>query len=602
MTHSRLWRFVVACWLLAPASALAQEAKVRAIDVNLFRPSPSRYALFSTELTQTADPWLYTLALTYDYQKDPLVLRSFGRRIDGVVTDQQTMNLLFSIGLPYRLEVGLDIPFVTRMDGSGGRNLGLGVGGLETAGFGDIRLTPKFQALKKKGFGLGFAATVAFPTGRLTSFHGERSLNVMPKLLLDYEVWRLSFTGLAGYVFRNRAEFNGLVVGDELLWAVGAKLRILETVQGTAKADRLAVIGELYGRTNGNDPFNKFNENPMVALIGARYLFARYNLHVTAGVARGIQGGYGAPAIQPFVGVMWAPVEPDSDGDGVPDNRDRCPGLAGKAEWQGCPDTDGDGLPDHEDACPDISGPRDNKGCPYIDTDKDGIPDKDDKCPREKGPKENQGCPWPDTDGDGIPDKDDKCPDKPGPAKFEGCPDTDRDGVPDHKDKCPNEAGPADNEGCPKKEEPQPQVKEAPSQPEVKEAPPITPEIKLAERQIILPQIQFDLNSAVIKAASFPALDELAKLLNENPSVTLRIEGHTDTLGSKQYNLELSQRRADSVRRYLAQKGVDAKRLVAIGFGDGRIKYPKPEDKARNRRVEFHITGGIPEGWKIRYK
>jgi OOP family OmpA-OmpF porin len=601
MTRSRLSWFLAWCCWLAPSGALAQiEAKTRAIDVNLFRPSASRFALFTTELTQTAEPWMWSVGLVYDYQKDPLVLRSLGRRIDGVVTDQQTANFLFSIGLPYRMEVGLDVPVVTRMDGSGGARL-IGhpeLGGLDTQAFGDIRLTPKIQVLKKKGFGLGFAAPIAFPTGKLARFHGERSVNFMPQLLLDYQIWKLSFTGSLGYVFRNRAEFDGLVVGDEIVWAAGAKLQILRTLQGGQAVDRLALVGEVYGRTNGNIPFKRLNENPMVGVLGARFLLPRLNLALLGGIARGMQGGYGAPVIQPFLGVSYAPVPKDSDGDGVPDKQDKCPMKPGPLEWDGCPDSDGDGLPDHRDRCPDQPGPKENQGCPIVDTDKDGVPDNEDKCPEQPGPKENRGCPWPDKDGDGIPDKDDKCPDKAGPAKWDGCPDSDGDGVPDHKDKCPTEAGPEDNAGCPKKEEPKPEPPK--EEPKVETLP--APEVKLAERQIVLPQINFKLDSAQIEASSFGALDALAQLLIENKTVTLRIEGHTDTLGPKEYNVKLSQRRADSVRRYLISKGVEANRLVALGFGDSRLIDKTVEGRARNRRVEFHITGGIPEGWKIRYK
>ena len=67
----------------------------------------------------------------------------------------------------------------------------------------------------------------------------------------------------------------------------------------------------------------------------------------------------------------------------------------GPKEYKGCPDKDGDGLLDNNDNCPDVAGPLENKGCPYLDTDKDGILDKDDVCPTVPGVPEYKGCPPP---------------------------------------------------------------------------------------------------------------------------------------------------------------------------------------------------------------
>lgn len=606
MPRSHAMRFLAFLFLLAPAVAFADtpEAKTRAIDVNLLRPVTGQWGLVTTEQTRTMDEWQWMLGFMYDYQRQPLTLRSYGRRVDDIVSDEQTAHLMFAIGLPKRLEVGIELPIITRIDGSGGRMLNIpGVGHLAHQGFGDIRLTPKWEAFRKRTpnglqFGLGFSAPISFPTGKFSNFWGERSPSVMPKVLFDVEWQKLTVTGDLGYVFRNRAEFDGLVVGDEIAWGVGAKFRLLEAEHGKSKVDKLAIIGEVYGRTNGNKPFKVLAENPMVGLLAARLFLPKQNLFLTAGATRGIQGGYGAPVIQPFLSIGWSPAEKDSDGDGIPDRLDKCPFKPGPAEWQGCPDTDLDGIPDHKDKCPKEPGPESNQGCPIPDTDGDGIPDNEDKCPKEKGPKENKGCPWPDTDGDGIPDNEDKCPDKPGPFSTQGCPDSDRDGIPDHLDKCPNEPGPKENDGCPlkPKEEPKPEPPKEEPKPEAPKAEP-KPEIKVEEKLIVLPQILFKLGSAEIESASHGSLDGLASLLNSTEVVSLRIEGHTDDLGGKALNLKLSQRRAESVRKYLISKTVKAKRLVAIGLGNTK---PLGKDRALNRRVEFHITSAIPEGWKVK--
>ena len=88
-------------------------------------------------------------------------------------------------------------------------------------------------------------------------------------------------------------------------------------------------------------------------------------------------------------------------------------------------DTDGDGIPDDIDRCPldpeDKDGFQDEDGCPDPDNDNDGIVDAMDACPNNPGPLENHGCPDMDSDGDGIPDRLDKCPYEPGPPP-DGCP------------------------------------------------------------------------------------------------------------------------------------------------------------------------------------
>jgi OOP family OmpA-OmpF porin len=255
---------------------------------------------------------------------------------------------------------------------------------------------------------------------------------------------------------------------------------------------------------------------------------------------------------------------PDRDKDGVADTEDSCPDVAGLPSLQGCPDTDGDGIIDSKDKCPNVKGVLEFEGCP--DTDGDGIPDKDDKCPDVKGVKMFDGCP--DTDGDGIPDAQDMCPDKKGPAATNGCPDTDLDGVHDGIDKCPTVAGSATNAGC--------------------------PEIKKETKQLFqkaLQGIQFETGKSVIKPVSYPILNAIVKVMNDNQNYKLIIGGHTDNVGDDQANMTLSQNRADAVAKYLIEKGVSPVRISATGYGES-----KPVDtnataagKARNRRVELSV-------------
>lgn len=243
------------------------------------------------------------------------------------------------------------------------------------------------------------------------------------------------------------------------------------------------------------------------------------------------------------------------------------------------PDADGDDIPDRIDKCSklaeDFDGFQDDDGCPDPDNDVDGVPDKDDQCPLEPGTPANRGCPIKDADGDGVWDKDDACPTVVGPRINRGCPipDADKDGVPDDEDKCPNEAGSASNSGCPVIEQ-------------------TYKLITIVDDQIRLRQkIFFQTAKATIKKESFELLTEVATALADHPKFRVRIEGHTDSVGNPKANRKLSQSRADSVRKYLIGKGVEATRLVAVGLGD---EVPLDDNateagRAVNRRVEFHI-------------
>ncbi len=266
----------------------------------------------------------------------------------------------------------------------------------------------------------------------------------------------------------------------------------------------------------------------------------------------------------------------DTDGDGVPDIDDLCPDVPGPKENRGCPlqtDKDGDGVPDTLDRCPDVPGPKENFGCPWPDTDGDGIPDKDDKCPTEFGPKENQGCPDRDTDGDGLIDRLDRCPLVAGPAENGGCPwaDRDGDGVPDKDDKCPDEPGPKDNEGCPRKQ---------------------SLIIVRRDRIELKQQVHFATNKSRILPDSFELLREVAQAIKDAPLVKMRVEGHTDNVGTIDDNMKLSSARAESVREYLIKQGVDPQQIVSEGYGPTRpiASNVTRAGKASNRRVEFRMV------------
>jgi outer membrane protein OmpA-like peptidoglycan-associated protein len=185
---------------------------------------------------------------------------------------------------------------------------------------------------------------------------------------------------------------------------------------------------------------------------------------------------------------------------------------------------------------------------PPSDRDDDHIIDRLDGCPDDAEDldeyQDDDGCPDPDNDDDHIVDTDDLCPDEPGVAAEAGCPE--RDGI------------------------------------------------DVTETEIVvLEEINFEFDSDVILEDSYAILEAIAGTLERNPDIEgVEIGGHTDARGKAAYNLDLSQRRADSVRRFLIDAGVDRDRLTASGYGETRPKVRGTGERVwkANRRVDFLIT------------
>jgi outer membrane protein OmpA-like peptidoglycan-associated protein len=215
-----------------------------------------------------------------------------------------------------------------------------------------------------------------------------------------------------------------------------------------------------------------------------------------------------------------------------------------------------------------------------IDTDKDGVMDQLDIEPNTPaGVMVYGNGKAVDSDKDGMPDYSDKCPLEYGPITNEGCPlmiDSDGDGIMDGKDLCPNTVGTAENRGCPKSEVVKPSN---------------------INQQIgsLAANIYFDTNSDRIKNISFTTIDEIIALMKQVPNVKFVIEGHTDNRNSEQYNIYLSQRRANSVRKYMIQQGVSNERLKSIGYGESKPKFSNWNAGGRqlNRRVEIKPAGSL---------
>ena len=269
--------------------------------------------------------------------------------------------------------------------------------------------------------------------------------------------------------------------------------------------------------------------------------------------------------LQSTLGVSFGLGSGDADKDGISDKKDKCPDVFGLKEFEGCPDTDADGIPDNLDGCPEEAGLEENNGCP--DTDGDGVLDKDDACEDVAGLVELNGCP--DTDSDGIMDSEDKCPEEAGDLENKGCPwpDTDSDGVLDKDDACPQEAGILGGDGCPETSEK------------------VLEELNKVGSSVLFPADGFKL----MGKKTLDYLNDIKRILDENPEAQIVIEGHASTDGSEKFNQSLSLKRAEAVQAKLIDLGVDSSRLEVKSFGETMpfSAEDSAETRSKSRRVEF---------------
>lgn len=109
------------------------------------------------------------------------------------------------------------------------------------------------------------------------------------------------------------------------------------------------------------------------------------------------------------------------------------------------------------------------------------------------------------------------------------------------------------------------------------------------QKQVYFPDIAFDFNKHTLNDLGKSRVRQAAQILSAQPGLKVVVEGHTDYIGTDEYNMKLGQRRADTVAKELAELGVDSQRLSIVSFGEGKPLFTEQEDWARaaNRRVQF---------------
>lgn len=599
--------------LLAPLAAAhiallaASPARAQAPDtdfvVEQFEPLPGQHTnMLNVARSQVVAHLRPTVGLAVHFQDDPLQLvpqNDPDRIRQRIIDDVLKAELWASIGLFDFMDIGFVVPVV--LDQQAGQILTAGGRDFTAFTTGDVRIVPKFRlvdAERTGGFGLALLATLHLPTGDAGSYNSEGLVRIEPRLVADFSHRLLAVSANVAYQPRNQRNMLNFENDDVMRWGLGVELPLV--------ASQLDFIASVFGTFPlGSDvSVSAARSMPVEALGGFKVTLAE-DFVVQAAGGGGLSSGVGSPDFRVVVSFGYnprrtrveAPEPGDRDGDGLLDDLDACPDdpedFDGYADADGCPelDNDGDGVPDVDDGARDETGYgdcrddaedrdgfEDQDGCPDLDNDRDGLLDTRDGTPDASGFGACRNDP---EDADGHEDTD-GCPD----------PDDDVDRICDPwvsdtnaterwqdtcvgRDECPREPetvnGYKDEDGCPD----------------------IRPRAVLTEKAItIFEKVFFDFNKDIIQSRSFPLLDEVVRILVEHAKVTrVRVEGHTDVVGKRKYNLDLSDRRARAVVRYLVEHGIGPERLEAVGFGPDRPldAGETPEAHDKNRRVEFNI-------------
>ncbi|MBR9814570.1 OmpA family protein [bacterium] len=424
------------------------------------------------------------------------------------------------------------------------------------------------------------------------------------------------------------------VIATANLWAqrdLTPRLRVGAALSGTPERANTSLDAELWGQ------YEVYKN----IFARAGYRSVKFDISDEPGLVYDLEFDGAFISLVAHMGNGVVPLPPDTDGDGVRDPEDRCNETPAGAPVNrfGCrSDLDGDGVFDGDDACPDTPQGAlvDDSGC-LLDGDADGVPDGLDICP-ETAPGlavDNTGCAL-DEDGDGVPDSLDLCPNTPAGTVVseDGCSnDADSDGVINAADRCPNTplgvavdqfgcnadrdgdgvifardacldtplGTPVDETGCPLgDDEDNDGVLDV-----ADDCPGTLPGFEVdatgcvvisdTQSEVTLPGVNFELGSATLTQNAKTLLNQVVEALSNQVSLLVEVQGHTDSQGSEALNQALSERRAQSVVRYLVAQGIEANRLRAAGYGELRpvADNTTKSGRARNRRVVLKVLGSL---------
>jgi len=581
--HWRYWRLVFAllCFFSlltvqnAPAQTLIPAGVIEYEDAETFRPTTDSGDYITVYDSDTLMPGNFSLGFYGDYANDPIEIRDEdGDRFSRLVRDLGTMQFVGSVGLLPSLQLGVRAPLYI----TGFQHI-VSVGGARFKGtdfnMGDVVTNVKFTLLPRSSYGIGIAILpeLTIPSGNRREYAGTGKFGFGGSVIFDVEpIQNLRMSLNLGGVARN--EFS-----DQLRGSLGLTYLF---------SPRVAAIVESYAATSTNDAFKDEFTTPTDVIGALRFGLGPVDL--TMGGGAGVTSGRGSPDFRAFVGIT------------TPKSR-----LVAEQ--------------------PTLAGPnlaRSQKTYALINRDEDVRPTPGDRM-EYRILLVNSGD-QPATNvvvEDIIPANTVYVP---GSLVVKGQPATDAaDGDAGEVSAAPPKVTfrlpsldnrPGSNEALLTfqvdiADMTQPttianraiiradRIPEFPLTSEVAAYPRLKQVVVTPDRLVIKSNIHFEFDRNEVRADSYPVLDEIVSVLNTYPDLRIRIEGHTDAVGTKQYNEGLSDRRATAVRRFLVGRGVSADRIEWVGRGEGDpvADNVTPIGRAKNRRMEFRVIN--PEALKL---
>jgi outer membrane protein OmpA-like peptidoglycan-associated protein len=520
-------------WLLALGAAhMIPAAHAAEADVQVLRPATPGGPLVWTEPARTHDG--LQAALVLNHAQDLLQYSVPGQDTVSIVGGVTRMDLLGGWGVG-AFQFGAGVPILARIQSDVAET---------ESGLGDLSLHARAELWDppEGPLALGLVSRLTLPTATVDASAGAASVGLDTRVASEMEFGDVRVLANLGVRLAGDDPDLSLPAGTAMLAGLGAGWEFQDGSGLTAELAAAPILGEA----------ELPNRVPMEALIGGwQDLSGGWRL--LGGAGRHMGDGVGAPAWRVFLAVQRNTTSDAADASG---------------------DLDGDTVPDIVDICPyepeTVNGIRDADGCP----------EHPDVLALEKDTGDNLALASSgDRDGDGLVDSADVCPNKPedkdGIEDTDGCPedDVDGDGIADGADACPLAAetvnGVDDADGCP----------EAVSE-------------SVAKVAGVVRGITFATGSDRLESRSTKVLRQVRQVLLDNPGWSAAIEGHTDDVGAREGNLDLSTRRAAAVQKWMVSRGIDADRLSSQGFGPDKPvdTNDTEEGRAENRRVEVRYS------------
>lgn len=519
-------------------------------------------------------------SLHLDYALSPLVLELDGRVTGQLVEHQLAGQIGVAFGLFDRFVAYARVPVLFVLEGQAVS----GFPSADGAGLGDLALGARavLHGTADDVFALALELEATLPTAGAArgqqQLLGDSGVTFTPRLLAEvrpHPIVRLQAN--LGARFREDVDFTVLRVGHELTWGVGAGVFVVEDVL-EARVESWGSVGFATLDQPSGAP---------AELLGGLRVTPVSGLVIGLAGGFGLGTGYGTPAFRGALTIGWVGPSLASTSSGEEPARQEGtpqpvvartdveePTPTATTETTPDPRPSGE-VPDQTVVVADSSAPT-----PVDPTAPVSASERAPASTARRAPIAPSAYAELDRDGDRIPDAQDRCPidreDFDEIHDEDGCPeeDADRDGLADTQDRCPLTEGSQRDPSCA-------------GCPERACMATTGGSIDIRER------VEFEAGSDVIQPASENVLRDVVSILGTNEQIRrIRIEGHTDSAGSDVDNLQLSRRRAASVRRWMVQRGIDASRIEAWGCGEAHPIQSNNRSAGRraNRRVEFLIV------------